>query len=684
MLLNKILSTLLLVVYLVSDSSQNKSYGQQRKILNEPVPQGYFMFPIMPGQSNGLAGGFGDLRTNHFHAGLDIRTGGVEGYNVYACADGYVSRIGIQTGGYGNALYITHPNGYTTLYGHLLRYNDVITEYIRKKQYSQQTWAMDITLQPNELIVRKGDIIALSGNTGASGGPHLHFEIRDAAENAVNPLLFGFNEIQDTQAPSIDRVYLKTLESDSRINGKFGKFSYSPIRRGGELTLSNPVNVTGSIGIEVLAFDRSNNSPFRQGLKEIEVRMDGVTTYKLDLNKMPFDISKDINVHIDYAEAETFGQKIQKCYVADGNRLSIYETDSNRGKLVIRDNQPHRIDIIANDIKGNTTLMNFILQGNNNSNTNLAIPKSKGVTSINTSITDNILIIKAKNINEENPNAIIQYKGVPQTVPLAYCEGGECLFIHDLQKGLADFVQVGEATQYLRIKKAVLPDGDTFYEERNLSIDFSNALYQPLYLTTNQNGTNLSINSEKIPLKGFIDITWNPNVAVKSPKTSMYYVNDGRKFLGGTWTNEGIKFKTKELGDFQIITDYEAPSIRPVTINENEIRFGISDNLSGIKHFRCEVNGQWVLMNYEYKAGRIWSEKLRESDIFTGDIKLVVTDNVGNEAVYEGNIEEMKAALEAQKVKKSKKRGSKYVKSKSKKGGRSTATKSKKSKRKRR
>ncbi len=679
MIITRILSTLLLIIYLVSDTSANTAFAQNSytKVDKYAIPRGYFMFPIMPNQQNGLAGGFGDLRTNHFHAGLDIRTGGVEGYNVYSCAEGYVSRIGIQSGGYGNALYITHPNGYTTLYGHLKQYSEKITQYIRQKQYNQQNWAMDFQLSPNEIPITKGEIVALSGNTGASGGPHLHFEIRDEFENAVNPLLFGFSEIQDTQAPSFDRLILKTLDTDSRIDGEFGKFSFAPARE-----INKPIKAKGTIGIEVLAFDRHTGSPFRQGIKELEVKMDGVTTYKVDLEKMPFDISKDINVHIDYAMAETNGIKVQKCYVADGNRLSIYQTDNNNGKLKIYDDQPHNVLITAKDIFGNASSISFTLIGEQNEISNLDIPKSKGGTSVSTSIIDNMLIIRAKNVKNENPTAILQYKGIPQTLNLSYISDNECVFLHDLRSSLVDFVQVEGASDYLNIKKKIDPSGDTFYDEQNLRIDFADKLYQNLYLTTRQGGTSLSINNEKIPLKGLIDVTWNPNVAVKSDKTAVYYVNDGRKFLGGTWTSQGINFKTKELGDFQLITDYEAPTIRPVSIDENELRFAISDNLSGIKNFRCEVNGQWILMNYEYKSGRIWSEKLNENDILTGDIRLSVIDNVGNESIFTDNFEELKARIEAQKVKAKSKKKSRYAKSKSRR--KSTAVRGKKSKKRRR
>lgn len=150
----------------------------------------YFLFPIKPGEQNSISGCFGDIRVNHFHAGLDIRTDSREGLNVYSAADGYVSRIKIMRNGYGNAVYITHPNGLTTLYGHLKSFTNEIESYLRKKQYEAKTWEIDLYLQAEEIEVSKGELIAFSGNTGGSAGPHLHFEIRDSNENTLDPLDF--------------------------------------------------------------------------------------------------------------------------------------------------------------------------------------------------------------------------------------------------------------------------------------------------------------------------------------------------------------------------------------------------------------------------------------------------------------------------------------------------------------
>jgi Peptidase family M23 len=689
MIITRILSTLFLIIYLVSDTSSNKVFGQRRQSTKtQEYPRGYFMFPIQPGQQASLSGGFGDLRTNHFHAGLDIRTGGAEGLAIYAAAEGYVSRIRVMRGGYGNVLYITHPNGYTTVYGHLKNYSSRIEAYLRQQEYNQQTWDIELTPAPNEIPVRKGEIVAISGNTGASGGPHLHFEIRDEAENAINPMKFGFGEIQDSQSPVIERVILKTLNAYSRVNGEFGRVSVAPTRTSeGNYSLPTVIKAHGIVGLELNAYDRSQTSPFRMGVTELEVQVDGITTYKLNLEKMPFDISKDINVHIDYEVAETNGVKIQKCYVADGNRLSIYETDQNQGRIYVKDGQLHRVNIRVRDSYGNTSNMSFSIQGdapNENYVEELA-DESNYVGNISTSITENTLAIRAK--NAKTSNAILQYKGIPSAVPLAYTRAKESVYLHDLNKGIADFVQVENSSERIGIKQEILPQSGQFYNEPNLQIDFTDAIYDTLYLKTALNGNRLSINFEKIPLKDFINVTWTPSGVANSPKTSVYYVNDGRKYLGGTWSGNQIQFKTKELGDFQVITDYEAPSIRPTKIDSTDLRFSISDALSGIKNFNCYVNGQWVLMDYEYKSNRIWSIKRNDAETFSGDLRLEVTDNVGNLAVYEVNIEEY---VETHKVvKKTSKKTTSKKKSKSKKNvskSRKSSSKSssKKSKRKRR
>jgi murein DD-endopeptidase MepM/ murein hydrolase activator NlpD len=184
-------------------------------------PQDYFRNPLdIPIV---LSGTFGELRSSHFHSGLDIKTKQQEGLRVYAAAEGYVSRIKISHFGYGKALYITHPNGYTTVYGHLQKLSDRLERYIKNCQYDKESFEVEVFPTPDELPVEKNEIVAYSGNTGGSGGPHLHFEVRDNAERPLNPMLFGITA-KDSKAPLVLGVYAYPKDDKAVINGKTSVF----------------------------------------------------------------------------------------------------------------------------------------------------------------------------------------------------------------------------------------------------------------------------------------------------------------------------------------------------------------------------------------------------------------------------------------------------------------------------
>ncbi|UOQ77604.1 M23 family metallopeptidase [Hymenobacter sp. 5516J-16] len=194
-----------------------------------PVAPGYFLFPIKPGQQNFLAASMGELRPNHFHGGLDIKTDGRVDLPVYAAAEGYISRMKQSSFGYGNVLYITHPNGLTTVYGHLNHFKGPVAEEMRRQQYQKQTYELELFFKPEQFPVKRGEVVALSGNTGGSAGPHLHWEVRTAEGGQLNPLQWGgFQEIQDHVAPSLQAFAVEALGIDARVQGRFGKAVFVP------------------------------------------------------------------------------------------------------------------------------------------------------------------------------------------------------------------------------------------------------------------------------------------------------------------------------------------------------------------------------------------------------------------------------------------------------------------------
>jgi hypothetical protein len=278
------------------------AYGQP----TDKYPKDYFRSPLdIP---LFLAGNFGELRPNHFHAGIDIKTESVEGKNIYAAAEGYVSRIKIATNGYGKVIYITHPNGYVTTYAHLQRFSDKIEEYVKKQQYHKEKFEIELFPGKKQLPVEKGEVIALSGNTGGSGGPHLHFEIRDEkTEIAINPLLFGF-DIKDDIKPVIKNIAIYPLNDSSYVNG-VNKEKYIDLAgsEGKYRITGGPYTVSGEIGFSVEANDYLNGSSNKCGLFSVELLLDSNRIYYHEIEQIAFSESRYINSHVDYKKARETG-----------------------------------------------------------------------------------------------------------------------------------------------------------------------------------------------------------------------------------------------------------------------------------------------------------------------------------------------------------------------------------------
>ena len=280
-----------------------------------PYPQDYFRSPL--DIQLVLSGTFAELRSNHFHSGLDIKTNGKQGLKVYAAAQGYVSRIKISRYGYGKALYITHPNGYTTVYAHLQKFSPEIEAYIKKQQYQRERFEIELFPKLNALKIESDALVAFSGNTGGSSGPHLHFEIRDKQERPINPMLFGL-DIKDTTAPELYELYAYPISEYSHIDGVKKKKKIRLIKQPDGSFVAEAVKSFGEIGFGIVANDRQDYAPNKNGVSKIETYFNGQKSIKIDFKRFSFSETKHINRFIDYAHYRTKKIKIQKHWEEQG------------------------------------------------------------------------------------------------------------------------------------------------------------------------------------------------------------------------------------------------------------------------------------------------------------------------------------------------------------------------------
>ncbi len=327
---------------------------------NGQVKQGDFIAPLdIPMM---LSGNFGEFRSNHFHTGIDIKTQGVSGKTLRAVADGYISRINISPTGYGKALYINHPNGYTSVYAHMKSFTDEIEEYILEQQYETETFKIEHYPDSSLFKFKQGDIIGLSGNTGFSGGPHLHFEIRETlSEHPINPLLFDF-DIKDNIAPIIKGIRFYP-DNEGSVDGSFNEKSY-PVKSSGKNIYKlekDTINVSGSIGIGIHTIDKMIGVSNTFSVYAIKIKSDGELIYHHEMDELDFEFNRYVNCHMDYKLFVKNRWKYHKCFPADNNPLAFYRLPGHR--IFLQEGERRQITIEVSDIDGNTAIVQYVLKG---------------------------------------------------------------------------------------------------------------------------------------------------------------------------------------------------------------------------------------------------------------------------------------------------------------------------------
>ena len=536
-------------------------------------PNDYFRSPLdIPMQ---LSGNFGELRPNHFHAGFDLKTNQKEGLNVYAVADGYVSRIKISTFGNGKCIYITHPNGYTTVYGHLQTAVGSIQEYIQKTHYKEKSFEIEIYLKPDELPVTKGQLIALSGNTGSSEGPHLHFEFRDTkTEFVINPLFFGFDkDIKDTKKPIISSLYVYPLDENTIVNQSKQPLLLNLSLQKDGTYLASKIKANGKIGFGINTVDFDDISFNKNGVFNVSTFLNGNQNYNYQFNTYSFDEMRFVNAFIDYSRYKKTGQRVQKLFMKTPYALSIVKTDSLHGIIPVEPNLASTYRIEVSDYYGNLNSVTVPIEYDSET----PIVKEEPVTS-------KYLIRYDKDSNFEKDNMSVFF-----------------------------------------------PAG-TFYEDFNLNFDVkNNRIY--IHEDTVPVHSNFTITikdstySEALRDKLFIGKISGNNKSYNATTRKNDVFTAKSKILG----QFGLVLDTIAP------TIKIAKPIQDKWISDlKTIQFTISDNLSGIKSYNGYLNGNWILFEYDNKTKKI-THKFEDGIVAEGanDLKIEVVDNVGNSAIFE-------------------------------------------------
>ena len=539
----------------------------------EDYPTNYFRSPLDIPLS--VSGTFGELRSNHFHAGIDLKTNRRTGLPVYATAEGYVSRIKVSVWGYGKVIYIKHPNGYSTVYAHLSKFGKGIEDYVKRIQYSKKSYETgNIYPKEGEILVEKGQVIGYSGRTGGFVAPHLHYEIRDKQNKSIiNPLLFGL-KVKDSIAPTIKKLMAYPIGSNSRIN-RTNKNQILPLRKeANNEYITNRISAFGKISFGVNVFDRLGKELNKNGVYSIEMYVNGKRHYYHKLETFSFAESKYINLLIDYNHYAKHKSKIQKTFKEESNKLSIYKGLVNDGVIEIKEGMNYLVKVVIKDFKGNTSSIKIPIVG----------MKSNSIVQSQIDTTN-------YKINKSQFHKFTQ-NGISIAFP-------KNTFYKDVY---LDFTTNGTLAN---IHKPTLP------LDKSFTITFDSTLYSKsdvdhIYIA--------NINKEKYP-------------SYQKTRKKEDKIFTTTKTLGKYTLlidNQKPKIYSCNFKNNDWISNYRYLTIK------------ISDSQSGIKSYDGFIDDQWILMEYDVKLKKLTYDFNDKKLVGSKHIfKLVVSDNVGNTNIYE-------------------------------------------------
>jgi hypothetical protein len=598
-----------------------------------------FIFPIKPGTPASLAGTMGELRSTHFHTGIDIRTKNQLGWPVRAAAAGYVSRATVTPGGFGLALYVKHPNGYTTVYGHLERFRNDIQEYVRRERYRKKQSVIDLYFRKDQFPVNTGDTIAFSGNSGSSAGPHLHFDIRNENNHALNPAAFDFKEIVDHSSPIVRKVALRPLDIHARVNDVFNRTEFYVVRSGNHYHLPEPILAYGNIGLEVLAYDLVDHPAYKCGINFIEVTANNNLIFKQSLTQINLNDSRQIFTATNFQTFKETGNQFYKLYVDYGNTLPFYES-INRGVIGVTGDEPIKVQVTLKDAHQNVAYLHLTLKP---SPPPVAVKWLEPAQDITWNTDRHVWKITTPTCPV---NALAWRDGEPYVLEPAYLNTATTVYLINLKQPLPDSVVICRKKIIPPVKAVVFPQNEFTFTSPAIDVRFGrHDLFDTLYFDAqyliNEDSVEIfRIGNKNIPLKQSVEVTLRPARLPQHQHQWAAYRLQGKGYvyIGGKWTGQALSFYTRDFGDFVILPDTLPPTITPLQVNRKEIRLRIRDDLSGVRDYSATLNGQWLLLNYDEKTRTLEAEPLVPGTPMKGDLVVTITDNVGNQSTYRLNI----------------------------------------------
>ena len=523
-----------------------------------------------------FAANFGELRTNHFHMGVDYKTKHVEGMKIFSVQDGYVSRIKVSSYGYGKAIYINHPEWVTSVYAHCSLFKGKIDSIVKFYQHLQESFEIDIELTADEIKVKKGQVIALSGNTGGSTAPHLHFELRDTkTETALNPLKFGY-KIKDSKSPKLSHLKIYSLSKEGYIaSDKSFKYKLSltnNIYFPEQKTIYIPINFlpeNGGLGFSFDAYDPYDLSYNKLGIYESKLIINDELMFETKIDSISFDHTRYINTYTDFHEFSNNRRNYHKSFKNLNNPLTIYN-DKKNGIIKVKPGDTLNIDYQIFDTEKNKSDVSFKIIITESNEKNYAV----------TNFTDN------------------------------------------------DFIDINKPSYFFNKDSSIKIKAK------------ENTFYEPIYFKIKEknSSSDFTFGEKNVPIQKQIDIHIDIN-KLNSSILNKYYLTVNDRYLETMISDSILSVKSKYLGDFRLKTDTIPPKIRQKNFTNdnvstyNKIRWEIVDTNSGILNYDIYIDDKWQILEYEYKNNTV-TFNIPSSLKGQKEVKIVVTDNCSNIQVW--------------------------------------------------